>query len=238
VNADGVGDLIIGAPGIQPSFVGKAYVVFGNRGGFPPAFMLASLNPDGGGDGSAGFVAVGIDTADMTGRCVSGVGDVNDDGVDDIVISATGRESGDDTWVGASYVIFGRTTGFPALLPLATLDPAGGGDGSEGFVLLGRNALDQAGESVSAAGDVNADGIDDLLIGAPFADRRAGLEIGESYVLVRPPRALPGALRAGNARSPRGRGWKLGLHHCRHRCRGPGGPPPGRRRRSERGRHR
>ena len=56
------------------------------------------------------------------------------------------------------------------LLPLGTLYPAGGGDGSRGFVLPGIDVLDYAGISVSAAGDVNGDGLDDLIAGASGAD--------------------------------------------------------------------
>ena len=55
---------------------------------------------------------------------------------------------------------------FPPVFPLESLYPAGGGDGSRGFVLTGIDVGDQAGFSVSTAGDVNGDGIADLIIGA------------------------------------------------------------------------
>ena len=84
---------------------------------------------------------------------------------------------------GASYVVFGSADGFSAVLPLATLYPDGGGDGSRGFVLTGIDMLDRSGYSVSTAGDVNEDGIGDLIIGAPFADPGGRVEAGESYVV-------------------------------------------------------
>src|SRR5678810_748345 len=52
---------------------------------------------------------------------------------------------------------------FPAVFPLANLNPGAGGNGSQGFVLPGIREYDLAGYSASAAGDVNGDGIDDLI---------------------------------------------------------------------------
>ena len=69
------------------------------------------------------------------------------------------------------------------MLPLAALFPAGGGDGSRGFVLAGVDAGDYSGFSVSAAGDINGDGIDDLIIGAYHADPGEDSNAGESYVV-------------------------------------------------------
>src|SRR5262245_12545684 len=75
---------------------------------------------------------------------------------------------------------------FPHVFPLANLYPANGGDGTLGFVVTGIAALDELGSSLSEAGDVNGDGIDDLIVGAEDADPRAespGGERGESYVV-------------------------------------------------------
>ena len=72
---------------------------------------------------------------------------------------------------------------FPPIFPLSSLYPAGGGDGSAGFVLAGIDRYDNAGWSVSAAGDVNGDGIDDVIVGAPYAGPRPGTSVGESYVV-------------------------------------------------------
>ena len=75
------------------------------------------------------------------------------------------------------------------MLPLASLLAAAGGDGTAGFVATGIDANDDAGWAVSSAGDVNGDGIDDLLIGAPGVER-SGAFVGESYILFG--RAAPG----------------------------------------------
>src|SRR6185295_6320081 len=149
---------------------------------FPPILPLASLFPAGGGDGSAGFVLTGIDTGDLSGQSVSAAGDVNGDGIDDLIVGARFADAGGDYGAGESYVVFGSTQGFPAVLPLATLFPAGGGDGSVGFVLSGIDFFDNAGYAVSGAGDVNRDGIKDLIVGAQYADPGGHSRAGESYV--------------------------------------------------------
>lgn len=59
-------------------------------------------------------------------------------------------------------------TQFPATLSLADLTP------KMGFAINGVNAGDLSGSSVSSAGDVNADGIDDIIIGAPHANNNTG----------------------------------------------------------------
>jgi hypothetical protein len=186
VNADGIDDLLIGAPLADPNGLrsaGESYVVFGSTQTFPAIFPLASLFPDDGGDGSRGFVLTGIAKNDGSGDAVSAAGDVNGDGIDDVVIGADGADPDGRSAAGATYVVFGSTQAFPAVFALASLKPSGGGDGSRGFILNGIDANDLSGITVSAAGDVNSDGVDDVIIGAwtaaPLGESRAG----ESYVV-------------------------------------------------------
>src|SRR5688500_16997972 len=54
--------------------------------------------------------------------------------------------------------------------------------GSQGFIIQGDAAGDTAGRSVSSAGDVNGDGFDDLIVGAPYGDN-GGDTAGEAYVI-------------------------------------------------------
>ena len=133
---------------------GESYVVFGGSTGFAASIDLDTL------DGSNGFVINGVDEADFSGESVSGAGDVNGDGIDDLIVGATGADPGGVQSAGESYVVFGRDTGFSASFELSTLN------GTNGFVINGIDVIDQSGGSVSGAGDVNGDGIDDLIIGA------------------------------------------------------------------------
>src|SRR4030095_3837181 len=130
-NGDGIADFVIGALWtlVGDDEAGVAYVVFGRDTGFPAEVELSSLQPANGGAGSAGFVLTGVDDRDRTGESVSAAGDVNGDGVDDLIIGAPYADVGGNLnrHKGQAYVVFGRDE-FPAVFPLATLLPAGGGD--------------------------------------------------------------------------------------------------------------
>jgi hypothetical protein len=52
-----------------------------------------------------------------------------------------------------------------------------------GFVINGEAKYDYSGFSVSSAGDVNGDGLDDLIVGANCADPSGKLDAGRSYVV-------------------------------------------------------
>jgi VCBS repeat-containing protein len=163
INGDKIDDLIIGAPGAALG-AGQSYVVFGSTSPFNANFDLSSL------DGSNGFAINGINGvnsdgfSDSSGKSVSSAGDVNGDGIDDLIIGAPSAASG----AGQSYVVFGSSNAFDANFNLSTLD------GSNGFAING-SGIDTSGNSVSSAGDINGDKIDDLIIGAPGT--------GKSYVV-------------------------------------------------------
>jgi hypothetical protein len=74
--------------------------------GFPAVFQLASLLAKNGGDGAHGVVITGIHEQDASGASVSGAGDVNGDGVDDLIIGTL--QFSDVESAGEAYVIFGR----------------------------------------------------------------------------------------------------------------------------------
>ena len=174
VNGDGFDDVIIGAYLADPdgnTWAGESYVVFGRAGGFGPDLSLADL------DGSNGFRLDGIDVQDYSGWSVAGAGDVNGDGIDDVIISAALADPDGKPQAGESYVVFGRAGGFGPDLSLADLD------GTNGFRLRGIDEHDLNGTSVAGAGDVNGDGINDIIIGANAADPDGKSQAGESYVV-------------------------------------------------------
>ena len=122
----------------------------------------------------------GADSSDTLGRSVSTAGDVNGDGFDDIIVgawSADGTNNAEPN-AGESYVIFGKAAGFGPI-DVEALTP------SEGFTILGGIMGDRAGGSVSAAGDVDGDGFDDIIVGAPLAAGTGALgsTAGDSYVI-------------------------------------------------------
>jgi hypothetical protein len=118
---------------------------------------------------------------------VSAAGDVNRDGIGDFIVGASGADPGGRSSAGASYVVFGRDAAkgesFPAAFPLLSLLPGGGGDGTAGFVLTGIDPWDHSGTSVSNAGDISGDGLDDLIVGAYGADLGRYRYVGEAYVV-------------------------------------------------------
>ncbi len=149
---------------------------------FPPSIELASL------DGTTGFAVLGLVAEDFAGSSLASAGDVNADGIDDLLIGASGANPGGRVQAGEVYVIFGRTSGFPQVLDLTSLD------GSNGLVIRGILALDRTGESVAAAGDVNFDGIDDMIFGAPQADPNGKSRAGQAYVVFGRDDGFPASL--------------------------------------------
>lgn len=165
INGDGIADLILGAPSTNLNNpTGTVYVIFGNTKGFGSIFNLTML------DGTNGFTILGVDPSGQLGYSVSSVGDINGDGVGDIALGAPLASSSN----GAAYVIFGNSRGFASIFNLTMLD------GKNGFTIPGIETQGWLGSSVNSAGDVNADGISDFIVGAP----EAGNGNGDSYVIL------------------------------------------------------
>jgi hypothetical protein len=127
-----------------------------------------------------GSLIEGVNSGDASGFSVSIAGDVNGDGFDDLLIGAFSANAAGNAKsnAGESYLVFGGPT-LPATIDLAAL-------GTAGVTIYGVDVDDESGRTVSAAGDVNGDGFDDLFIAAPLADAagNAKTDAAESYLIL------------------------------------------------------
>ena len=108
--------------------------------------------------------------------CSSDLGDVNGDGLPDLLIGAKNSDPAAGRDGGRTYLVFGKTSTTP--VDLSTIAA-----GSGGFAIHGQAAGDYSGCSVASAGDMNGDGLADLLVGASHSDPAAGGNAGRTYVV-------------------------------------------------------
>lgn len=148
VNHDGFDDILIGAPSAA-SGAGRAYVVYGSAKS--SAVTLAPLAAK---STERAFFSLDGVAGDGAGNSLAAIGDLNRDAYADFAIAASNVGAPNNP-TGAVYVVYGgKLSGGIALGTLKAND---------GFVLSG-SAAAPIGELISRAGDMNGDGIPDLLV--------------------------------------------------------------------------
>lgn len=171
VNGDGLGDVLVGAPlanAFGASDAGRTFVVFGKADTGPVDLAAVAL-------GTGGFVIEGAAAGDHSGDAVAGLGDVNGDGLDDMVVGAPWADpNGGQS--GRTFVVFGKTDGMPVDLGDVIAQTGG-------FAIDGIAGLDQSGDTVASAGDVDGDGSCDIVLGAPGAENDMNLQ-GRAFVVL------------------------------------------------------
>ena len=117
-------------------------------------------------------VFIGEEAYDQAGYSVSSAGDVDGDGIGDLLIAASQNDGG-GVDAGKAYLILGASLGGSTSIDLSQAD----------YTFVGEDPGDFSGGSVSSAGDVDGDGLSDLLIGASGNDD-GGLSAGKLYLVL------------------------------------------------------
>ncbi len=159
LDADGYDDVIVGAwsQNAAAEYSGSAYVYYGSSTGIDAGRETKLVASDG-------------SSQDFLGVTVSGAGDLNADGYDDVIVGAHyDDDNGSDA--GSVYLWYGSPSG---------VDPS---SEREGFASDGADE-DHFGVSVSNAGDVDGDGTNDLIVGAS-GDQDNGWASGSAYLYRR-----------------------------------------------------
>ncbi|MDQ0463373.1 Ca2+-binding RTX toxin-like protein [Caulobacter ginsengisoli] len=167
INQDGFDDILVGAP--NQSGTSFVYLLYGAANAPNNVVDLTGLA------GGSGVIIRGLTTGDRLGESVAAA-DLNGDGYQDLILGAGYAASVNGSETGAVYVVYGKAGGFTSDIDLSALD------GTNGFRISGAAFRDKAGWSVAAAGDVNGDGFQDIVIGARAADPH-GTYSGSAYVI-------------------------------------------------------
>ncbi|MFC3194055.1 integrin alpha [Marinicella sediminis] len=173
-NGDGIGDLLVGA-----GVARKTYVIYGTENSLPHPLLVSEM------DATQGFIIDGTAYSRRVGTSVRFAGDLNGDGISDVVIGAPEF----NTQRGFAFVVFGSNSFTLGSIDLTTLN------GENGFYIPGGFAGGNIGASLNNAGDFNGDGIDDLIIGGPNSTLPSGANrTGAAFVIFGKTDGFPGGI--------------------------------------------
>ena len=167
LDGDTIEDIVVGANQDDDGNTGRgaAYVLFLGTDGAVDGYQKIS-------DTDGDFTAT-LDDQDHFGRSVGSIGDLDNDGVVDIVVGAEGDDDGDNAR-GAVYVLFLGTDG--------KVDSYQKISDSTGGLSESLDNVDEFGSSVAGIGDIDGDGNEDIVVGAPEDDDGSGGH-GAMYIL-------------------------------------------------------
>jgi len=165
IDNDGVGDVVASAPGDDDvgSGSGSVYILFLNSDGTAKSTTKIGHNLNGGPSLSSG---------DTFGRSVGGIGDLDNDGVEDIAVGADADDTGGFNR-GAVHILFLNTDGTAKATTKIAHQTNGGPSLSDS---------DFFGSSISGLGDLDNDGVEDIVVGAR-TDDTGGNNRGAVYIL-------------------------------------------------------
>jgi hypothetical protein len=159
LNDDGVGDLLVGSTGTHAAgeLAGATYIFYG-----PLSGSLTTADAD--------VTFPGEDAGDEAAD-LAAIGDVNNDGYQDVLIGADHYDGAGGTDSGGAFLFYGPLGS--GTLPLLSAD----------VIFHGEQPGDQAGFWLNGLGDANGDGVDDLAFSAAYA-AAGGVERGAVYLCM------------------------------------------------------